>query len=148
MDRLRQNCVIVSQCLLFQDNLHYCVIVSQCLLFQGNLYYGQAFSALCAALPRGLVREGLVGLVGWTFGGEGSSYIACNERQAFFASGDTKRYKLWSCQNVCEALVYLLDNIYIRFGTGLYRQIVGVPMGAGCAPLVAGLFLFCYGGIS
>ena len=59
-------------------------------------------------------------------------------------SGDTKRYKLWSCQNVCEALIYLLDNIYIRFGTKLYRQIVGIPIGTNCAPLVAYLFLFCY----
>ena len=50
----------------------------------------------------------------------------------------------WSCQNVCEALIYLLDNIYIRFGTKLYRQIVGIPMGTNCAPLVADLFLFCY----
>ena len=37
-----------------------------------------------------------------------------------------------------------LDNIYIRFGTKLYRQIVGIPMGTNCAPLVADLFLFCY----
>ena len=75
---------------------------------------------------------------------EGSPYIACNERQAFFTSEDTKRYKLWSCQNVYEALIYLLDNIYIRFGTKLYRQIVGIPMGTNCALLVADLFLFCY----
>ena len=40
--------------------------------------------------------------------------------------------------------MYLLDNIYIRFGTKLYRQIVGIPMGTNCAPLVADLFLFCY----
>ena len=39
---------------------------------------------------------------------------------------------------------FLLDNIYIRFGTKLYRQIVGIPMGTNCAPLVADLFLFCY----
>ena len=45
---------------------------------------------------------------------------------------------------MCEASVYLLDNIYIRFGTKLYRQIVGIPMGTSCAPLVADLFLFCY----
>ena len=38
----------------------------------------------------------------------------------------------------------LLDNIYIRFGSKLYRQIVGIPMGTNCAPLVADLFLFCY----
>ena len=38
----------------------------------------------------------------------------------------------------------LLDNIYIRFGTKVYRQIVGIPMGTNCAPLIADLFLFCY----
>ena len=37
-----------------------------------------------------------------------------------------------------------LFNIYIGFGTKLYRQIVGIPMGTNCAPLVADLFLFCY----
>ena len=30
------------------------------------------------------------------------------------------------------------------FGTKLYRQIVGIPMGSNCASLVADLFLFCY----
>ena len=49
-----------------------------------------------------------------------------------------------SCQKVYDALVYLLDNIFIRFGTKLYRQTIGIPMGTNCAPLVADLFLFCY----
>ena len=38
----------------------------------------------------------------------------------------------------------VLDNIFIRFGTTLHRQIVGIPMGTNCAPLVADSFLFCY----
>ena len=61
-----------------------------------------------------------------------------------FTSEQPKRYKLWSCQKRCDALHYLLDNIFIRFGLKLYRQIVGIPMGTNCAPLVADLFLFCY----
>ena len=36
-----------------------------------------------------------------------------------------------------------MDNIYISFGTKLYRQIVGILIGTNCAPLVADLFLFC-----
>ena len=62
----------------------------------------------------------------------------------FFTSDRYKNYNLWSCQKVCEALVCLLDNIFIRFGTKLYIQIIGIPMGTNYAPLVAGLFLFCY----
>ena len=49
-----------------------------------------------------------------------------------------------SCQNVCDALTFLLDNIFIRFGTKQYRQVVAIYMGTNCAPLVADLFLFCY----
>ena len=74
----------------------------------------------------------------------GSLYLACNDRKAFFTSSDQSRYTLWSCHNVCDALSYLLDNNFIRFGTKLYRQIVGIPMGTNCAPLVADLFLYCY----
>ena len=43
-----------------------------------------------------------------------------------------------------DALSFLLNNIYIRFGTKLYLQIVGIAMGTNCAPLVADLVLFCY----
>ena len=45
---------------------------------------------------------------------------------------------------MCDALTFLLDNISIRFGYELYKQIVGIPMGTNCAPLVAELFSFCY----
>ena len=62
----------------------------------------------------------------------------------FFTSDVHNNHNLWSCQKVCDALVYLLDNIFIRFGTKLYRQTVGIPMGTNCALLVADLFLFCY----
>ena len=62
----------------------------------------------------------------------------------FFTSYDQSRYTLWSCQNVCDALSCLLDNIYIRFGTKLNKQIVGIPMGTNCTPLVADLCLYWY----
>ena len=75
----------------------------------------------------------------------GSLYLTCNDRKAFFTSSSQSRYTLQSCQNVCDAMSYHLDNLYIRFRTKLYRQIVGIPMGTNCAPLVVGLFLYCYG---
>ena len=38
----------------------------------------------------------------------------------------------------------LVDNIYVRFGGQLSRQMVGIPMGTNCAPLLADLFLYSY----
>ena len=102
------------------------------------------YSTLYTALPHNLTKHKLVDLIESTFQREGSLYIACNDKNAFFTSDAVRNYNLWSCQKVCEDLTFLLDNIYIRFGSKLYRQIVGIPMGTNCAPLVADLFLFCY----
>ena len=102
------------------------------------------FSTLYTTLPQNLIKEKLTELIEQTFNREGSLYLACNDKNAFFTSEHPKQYKLWSYQKMCYALHYLLDNIFIRFGSKLYRQIVGIPMGANCAPLVADLFLFCY----
>ena len=101
-------------------------------------------SILYTTLPYNLIKEKLLDLIEWTFKralkNNGSLYLACNESKDFFTSSGQSR----SCQNVCNALSYLLDNIYIRFGTKLFRQIVGIPKGTNCAPLVADLFLSCY----
>ena len=64
--------------------------------------------------------------------------------ECIFTSEKPKIYHAWSCQKVCYALIFLLDNIIIRFGTKLYRQVVGMPMGTNYVPLVADLFLLCY----
>ena len=97
------------------------------------------FSNLYTTLPHNLITEKLIDLIKRTFyKKEGKLYLACNDKNVFFTSKDHYRgYHLWSCQNVCDALSFLLDNIYIRFGTKLYRQIVGIPMGTNCAPLIA-----------
>ena len=98
------------------------------------------FSTLYTTLSHNLIKDILVDLIER----EGSLYIACNDRNAFFTSDAVRNNNLWSCQKVCEALTFLLDKIYIRFGSKLYRQIVGIPMDTNCALLVADLFLFYY----
>ena len=102
------------------------------------------FSTLYITLPHNRIKDKLVDLIERIFQKEGSLYIACDDRNAFFTSDAVRNYNLWSCQKVCDALTFLLDNIYIRFGSKLYRQIVSIPIGTKCAPLVADLFLFCY----
>ena len=66
-------------------------------------------------LSHNLIKDKLVDLIERTFQREGSLYIACNDRNAFFTSDAVRNYNLWSCQKVCAALTFLLDNIYIRF---------------------------------
>ena len=89
------------------------------------------FSTLYTTLTHNLIKDKLIDLIERTFQREGSPYLACNDRNEFCTSEKPKKYHARSCQNVCDVLTFLLDNIFIRFGTKLYRQ-------------VADLFLFCY----
>ena len=91
-------------------------------------------------LPHNLFSDTLVDEIERIFQREDSLYIACNDKNVFCTSDAVRNYNLWSCQKECGALIFLLDNIYIRFGSKLYRQIVVIPMGTYCAPLVANLF--------
>ena len=109
--------------------------------FQASTISTYDFSTLYTTLPHNLIRNQLVDLIENTFRREEVLYLACNEERAYFASEEHKKYDLWSCQKVTDALIYLLDNIYIRFGSKLYRQNVGIPMGTNCAPLL--LICFC-----
>ena len=102
------------------------------------------FSTLYSTLLHNLIKDKLIDLIERTFQREESPYLACNDRNAFITSERPKNYHAWSCQNVCDALTFSLDNIFIQFGTKLYRQVAGIPMGTNCAHLVANLFLFCY----
>ena len=86
----------------------------------------------------------LIDLINRTFIRENTQYLACNEECAFFTSDVYNNHYSWSCQKVCDALVYLLDNIFIRFETKLYRQTIGIPMETNCAPLVADFFFFFF----
>ena len=112
--------------------------------FQASTISTYDFSTLYTTLPHDLIRNQLVDLIENTFMREEVLYLACNEERAFFASEEHKKYSLWTCQKVTEALVYLLDNIYIRFRSKHYRQKVGIPMGTNCAPLVADMLPFCH----
>ena len=103
------------------------------------------FSTHYTTLPHNLIKGKIIDIIERIFQREGLSYLACNDRNAYFTSEKPKKYHAWSCQNVCDALTFLLDNIFIRIGTKLYRHVVWIPMGTNCAPLVADLLLFCYG---
>ena len=67
-------------------------------------------------------------------------------RQDFFSNKKYDSYRCWSCAELCEAFTFLMENIYMymQFDGMVYQQIVEIPMGTNCVPLIADLFLYCY----
>ncbi|KAK3088048.1 hypothetical protein FSP39_013922 [Pinctada imbricata] len=95
-------------------------------------------------LPHDKINDQLSKLIKWCYNREGKIYICTSESKGFFSATEYKSYKSWTCSDLCSALSFLFDNIYVRFGENLYKQVVGIPMGTNCAPLVADLFLYTY----
>ena len=51
---------------------------------------------------------------------------------------------MYTAENICKVIEFLIDNIFVQFGRRLFRQIIGIPVGTDCAPLLADLFLYSY----
>ena len=119
----------------------------KCRGFRGTSLSTYDFSTLYTTLPHNLIKEKLLDLIEWTFKRALKTMVhfiwhVMTER--LFSLPLTKVGIHFGHVRMCANVSYLLDNIYIRFGTKLYRKIVGIPMGTNCAPLVADLFLYCY----
>jgi hypothetical protein len=49
-----------------------------------------------------------------------------------------------SCETLISHINMLIDNIYVTFGDKVFQQIIGIPMGTDCAPLLANIYLHMY----
>ena len=79
------------------------------------------FSTLNNIPSHNSIKEKLTELIEQYFNREDSLYLACHEKRTFFILVQSKRYNMWPCQKVSDALCYLLDNIFIiRYGSKLY----------------------------
>ena len=71
---------------------------------------------------------------------ESKTYLCTSVKAGFFSNKKYDSYKCWSCSELCEAFTFLMENIYVQFDDMVYQQIVGIPIGTNCAPLIPDLF--------
>ena len=103
------------------------------------------FSTLYTSLPHAPLKKQLHDLLERVFNIKGKSFIATNNFRTFWTNVRTStRYTFFSCRELCLAVDFLIDNIYVRFGSSVFRQVIGIPMGTNSAPLLADLFLHTF----
>ena len=100
------------------------------------------FSTLYTTLPHNLIKEQLTEIIEQTFNREGSLYLACNDENAFLPLTNLNDINCGHVRKCVMLSIFFFDNIFIRFGSKLYRKKVGIPMRTNCAPLVADLLFF------
>ena len=79
----------------------------------------------------------------------------CNELECSFSRGTVfcERTLWFECtiqknkyteEDIIKMLEFLVDNIFVVFAGKVFQQIIGIPMGTNCAPLLADIFLYSY----
>ena len=51
---------------------------------------------------------------------------------------------MYTEDNIRKMIEFLIDNIFVQFGGRLFHQVIRIPMGTNCTPLLADLFLYSY----
>ena len=107
------------------------------------------FSTLYTSIPHDLLKSRISNLVHNAFRAKDGSvrhtHIKVTRAQGYFThdingSGDN----MYTADNICKMIEFLIDNIFMQFGWRLFHQVIGIPMGTNCAPLLADLFLYSY----
>ena len=47
---------------------------------------------------------------------------------------------MYTANNICKTIKFLIDNTFVQFGGYLFHQFIEIPMGMNCAPLLANLY--------
>ena len=70
--------------------------------------------------------------------------IKVGRNKSYFTGDPLNGDNKYAASDICKMIEFLVDNMYVRFGGQLFRQMVSIPIGTSCAPLLADLFLYSY----
>ena len=106
------------------------------------------FSTLYTSIPHDLLKSRMNNVINNAFKHKNEAtrctHIKVGRNKSYFTSDPSSGDKKYTANDICKITEFLVDNIYVRFGGQLFRQMVGIPMGTNCAPLLADLFFYSY----
>ena len=102
------------------------------------------FSTLYTALPHPEIKRNLFKIFQTVFNREGKEFINVNLQRAYFSSSGVKNCCSFRVTDMMEILEFILDNIFVKYGRKVFKQIVGIPIGLDSGQDIANLLLYSY----
>ncbi len=98
---------------------------------------------LYTTLPHDRLKGRICRLIRKSFSHGNNTYInvACNREFFSFEPYKKPCHLTWTQTEFIRAFIFLINNIYVKFGVNIYCQTLGIPMNTDCAPLLADLYL-------
>ena len=101
------------------------------------------FSTLYTIIPHDKLKTRLKEAIHKAFS-DSSKCVVLGYNSTYLSNKIQKGKTCYSEEQVISMLEFLIDSIFVSFGGTLFQQVVGIPMGTNCAPLLADLFLYSY----
>ena len=102
------------------------------------------FSTLYTSLPHREIRNKFKFIFKKIFSREGKPYINVRINKAYFSDTKLRNFHSYTEKDLLKILDFILDNIYVKFGDGLFKQVVGIPIGLDSGQDIANLLLYHY----
>ena len=106
------------------------------------------FSTLYTSIPHDLLKSRMNNIINNAFklknGATRYTHIKVGRNKSYFTSDPLNGDNKYTANDICKMIEFLVDSTYVRFGRQLFPQMVGIPIGTNCVPLLADLFLYSY----
>ena len=142
---------LYSNTVFERTNLNYYWIIDNSLNFMDkvkdkNLQHMQTFdfSTLYTALPHSEIKNKFKKIFQKVYTREAKPYINVNAVKAYFSASKKNNSCSFRVSDMMEVLDFILDNIFVKCGKDIYKQVIGIPIGLDSGQDIANLLLFCY----
>ena len=106
------------------------------------------FSTLYTTIPHQKLKSRLATIIRNSFihknGNRRYKFLVLGREGPYFVKEHSDSKNKYTEDDIINMLEFLVDNIFVVFGGKVFQQIVGIPMGTNCAPLLADIFLYSY----
>ena len=106
------------------------------------------FSTLYTTIPHQKLKSRLATIIRNSFihknGNRRYKFLGLGREGLYFVKEHSDSKNKYTEDDIVNMLEFLVDNIFVVFGGKVFQQIVGIPMGTNCAPLLADIFLYSY----
>ena len=98
------------------------------------------FSTLYTCIPHDLLKSRMNNIINNAFkhknGATRYTHIKVGRNKRYFTSDPLNGDNKYTANDICKMIEFLVDNIYVRFGGQLFRQMVGIPVGIKLCPII------------
>ena len=106
------------------------------------------FSTLYTTIPHDKLKSRLASIIRNSFmfknGNRRYKYLVLGHEESYFVKEHSDSKHKYSEDDIIKMLEFLVHKIFVVFPGKVFQQIVGIPMGTNCAPLLADIFLYSY----